>query len=453
MLDVRGDGQGAQYGTPDEDIRANFAWHGKYPPFTAYDNLGAPIWTPNTSGGLLTATDTTGRLGSPQFVGTVTLHADTSPTDPTDDPGQPLTTSYDGSDADFSSNNDPFNPEKMRKEYLDVISVGHRVRHAWVVEPDGNFTEPKGDPALGSPGGFSNSNGFGPYTLAPGESIHIVWAEGAAGLDWEASVNIGRQYKQGVIDAKTKNEWVMTGYDSLMQTFRRALANWNSGSGFTIPEAPYPPSLFDVSSGGDRISLNWTHSGEGPNVTAFEIYRATGDYDSAYTMIHRTGADESVYDDTSLVRGVDYYYYIQAVGDPADNTGGAMTPSGVALKSGRFYTQSYDPANLKRPAGEHIADFRVVPNPYIISADPNNLLFPARQNRLAFFDIPGECKIQIFTELGEAIFEIEHNDGSGDEFWDLNTKSNQLVVSGIYIAVVTDLKTGEREIQKFTVIR
>jgi hypothetical protein len=415
--------------------------------------LGAPIWSPNTAGGLLTATDTVGRLGSAQFIGVVTLHADTGPDNPADDFTQPSTTAYVGSDQDFTSNNDPFNPVKMTKEYVNVISQGHKERHAWVVEPEGKFTEPSGDPALSSPGGFSNANSYGPYTIAPGDSITIIWAEAASGLSWENCVEIGKQYKHGDISAVEKNEWVMTGYDSLFQTFRRALANWNEGNGFTIPRSPNPPSLFNVNSGGDRIQLSWEHSGEGPTVTGFEIYRARGDWDSSYTLIHTATPSETSYDDTEVIRGVDYYYYVQAVGNPADNNGAGNTPAGVALKSNRMFCQSFDPANLKRAPGESITDWRVVPNPYIFSADENNLLFPNRKNRLAFFDIPGECRIQIFTELGELIYEVEHNDGSGDEFWDLNTSSNQLVVSGVYIAVVTNLKTNETEIQKFAVIR
>lgn len=459
MIDVRGDGLGATYGDkPDENFRASYAWHGKYPPFTAYDNLGGPIWVPNTSGGLLTANDTVGRLGSAQFVGTVTLHASKSASDQSDDLGQPSTTSYEGSDEDFTSRNDAFNAVKMDKEYNAVMKRGHRERHAWVVEPAGKFTEPTGDPSLGTPGGHSNALGYGPYTLAPGDSIKIVYAEGAKGLSWEKSIEIGRQYKQGKIDAKTKNEYVMSGRDSLFQTFRRAIANWNDGNGFAIAEAPYPPNSFEVNSGGDRVTLKWEHAGDGPTVKSFEIWRAKGAYDSTYKLIYTAAPNESQFADTTLTRGVDYYYYIQAVGEPADNNGGGLTPSGKALKSGRFYTQTYDPANLKRPAGKSLSEFRVVPNPYIISADENNLLFPARQNRLAFFDIPAECKIQIFTELGELIKEIEHSDGSGDEFWDLNTSSNQLVVSGIYIAVVTDTskgkkESGKKEIQKFAIIR
>ena len=44
MLDTRGDG--VKVDPPDEQFRAQFVWHGKFPPFTAYDNIGGPIMPP-----------------------------------------------------------------------------------------------------------------------------------------------------------------------------------------------------------------------------------------------------------------------------------------------------------------------------------------------------------------------------------------------------------------------
>ncbi len=453
MLDVRGDGLGGQYGTEDEDLRANYTWHGKYPPFTAYDNLGAPIWVPTTVSGLLSATDTVGRLGSAQFVGAVTLHADQDVGNPADDPLQPATTGYIGSDQPYTSKNDPFNPVKMDEEY-GLMTRGHQERHAYVVEPDGKFTEPTGDPALGSPGGFSNVNGYGPYTLAPGDSIKIVWAEGASGLSWDQCVEIGRQYKNGIIDAVTKNEYVMSGRDSLFQTFRRAIANYSAGDGFTSPQNPLPPSIFNVDGKGDRIELSWEYDEtSGPAITGFEVYRAREKVDSTYYLIYTASPSERLFKDTSAFRGVSYYYYVQAIGQASDNTGGGLTPSGVPLRSGRFYTQSYTETQLKRQAAEHVSEFRVVPNPYIRGVASELTFGDDELNKIAFFNIPGDCKIQIFSEMGELIWEVDHNDGSGDEFWYQTTSSNQLVVSGVYIAVVSDNATGEKSIQKFAIIK
>ncbi len=442
-------------GTPNDplgsEFRSVFAWHGKFPPFVTYDNVGGPIWQPD--GTIYTSdADTVGRLGASQFVGVVTLHADASATDSTDDPTKPKMT-YRDSDHPLTSNNDAFNAFKMSQEYDWMDDDNVVPYHAWKVEPQGNFTEPTGDPAQGTSGGFSAATSYGPYDLAPGESVKFVWAEAAAGLSRERNIEIGRRFKSGQITAKEKNEFVFQSRDSLFQTFRRAIANYNDGNGFTIPQPPRPPKSFTVTSGGDRISLAWEVYEEGdPQITGFEIYRAAGQYDSTYYMIHSAGASERSYDDLSPTRGVNYYYYIVTVGDPANNTGQGLTPPG-ALRSSRYYTQTYDPANLKRPAGESLSDIRVVPNPYIISSNPQRLRFDGEPDKLAFFNIPGQCNIKIYTELGELIYELEHSDGSGDAYWNCVTSSNQIIVSGIYIAVITDSNSGEKHITKFAVIR
>jgi hypothetical protein len=150
---------------------------------------------------------------------------------------------------------------------------------------------------------------------------------------------------------------------------------------------------------------------------------------------------------------VDYYYYISAYGPP--QAGGPGTPAG-SLESSRYYTQTYDPARLKRPAGTELSKIRIVPNPFVISGTTPSGTSPGVRypgDRIGFLNIPGNCTIRIYTELGELINTIEHNDGSGDEFWYSVTSSNQIVVSGIYIAVITDNDTGKNQIEKFAVIR
>ncbi len=343
-------------------------------------------------------------------------------------------------------------------------------RHADKVEPDGDFLHPTGDPALGTPGGFSACNGYGPYTIGPGESIHIVFAEASTGLSREKCIEVGKRWKAGfdnpndqgpftLPDGTTttnenefKNAWVYTGRDSLFQTFRRAIDNCNSD--YDIVQPPLPPAAFNVNSGGDKISLTWdVYQENDPSLKSFEIYRAKGRYDSTYQLIHEAGIDERGYDDTQIERGPSYYYYIMVVGDEIAANANLNIPAGIKLHSSRYYMQSYDPAFLKRPAGEDLDQIRVVPNPYNISADPNNLLFPGEANKLAFFNIPGDCSIKIFTEIGELITTIDHNDGTGDEYWNCTTEHKQIVVSGVYIAVIKDNVTGETKIVKFLIIR
>ena len=461
MLDTRGDG--VKPDPPEEDFRAQFVWHGKFPPFTAYDNVGGPILPQVLPAVNVAPTDTLGRLGASQFVGVVTLHADTSPADPADDTSQPTTTTWVGSDEPYTSQNDAFNPAKMDVEY-GVITSGHRSpRHADVVEPSGmdGFLSPTGDPSLGTPGGFSNANGYGPYTLGPGESVRIVIAEGAAGLSREANIAIGRAYKEsganddlaisyevdGSVHSMTKNEWVFASRDSLFRMFRRAQANFNSG--YAIPRPPAPPAQFEVNGGGDRIALSWQPYASEPLPDSWEIYRARGRFDSTYTLIHTAGSGDTSFDDTTPIRGIDYYYYIVGVSQSGDTSG--LTPSGP-LRSSRYFSQTYMPTRLKRPAGEMLSDIRIVPNPFNIASSPD-VRFPDQTDKLAFFNIPGQCTIEIFTTLGEFVDRIEHTDGSGDEFWDHTTASRQVVASGLYIAVITDTETGERAIKKFVIIR
>ena len=481
MNDTRGDGVEAD--PAGQQFRAQFAWHGFSPEWTrSWSNIGASLQAPAVN---VAAGDTLGRLAASQFVGTVTLHADASAANPVDDPSQPFTTTYIGSDNSYQSNNDAFNTIQMGVEY-GVMTAGHKTpRHARAVEPSGlpGFINPTGgDPALGTSGGFSYANGYGPYTLAPGESIRIVVAEAAAGLSREANRVIGRAYRAsgnndaapipytfgGQTMSMTKNEWVFTGRDSLFQTFQRATDNY--ASGFSIPSGPRAPKTFDVRSGGDRITLEWEPYAGAPSFDGWEVYRAQAAYDSTYTLIHTAGPGETSFDDTTPIRGIDYYYYIVAVQNGASNPGGGGTPAGRALRSSRYYTQTYTAAQLQRPQGGPGGDttlgaIRIVPNPYYIGS-ARTIRFPDRTDKLAFFNLPGICEIRIYTELGELVDTILHTDGSGDEFWDHTTSSRQVVASGIYIAVITVTEdvtdpvtgavlyqAGEQAFRKFAIIR
>jgi len=129
-------------------------------------------------------------------------------------------------------------------------------------------------------------------------------------------------------------------------------------------------------------------------------------------------------------------------------------------------------ASLRRPFGGangnySLSAIRIVPNPYNISAKgiqygTDNLV----ADQLSFFNLPPLCKISIFTDTGELIQTINHTNGSGDETWNSQTSSGQVVASGLYIAyfeVTQDYKDpqtqkllytkGETIYKKFIIIR
>ena len=517
MIDQVGDGH-EDYGV---DFRAHYFWLGNIPGKN-FSTLGNPMWFNDNRNPI--ADDTLGRLGGAQMGGTVVIHADREAHEPgvevEDDPAQPQLMTYVEWDwSGITATNDHTNlaQNEFEREWIErgsgdasrggnIAPEGANPRtypHQadWVASPGGGsagwsaerFANQAGDPSLGRAGGWGYASGFGPYTMAPGEQVRVVVAEGVAGLSEEAKYVIGRAYKlsgadddleipfdvdgDGTIDAATermtKNAWVMTTRDSLFQLFERAIANYESG--YAIPTAPLPPRLFEVTSGTDQIDLRWetypdAYDGSGNPPGGWEVYRAQKAYygvvtalsvgpggvavpDSAraYELIATLDGSETTYTDQDVERGLSYFYYVQAVGEVnQDDTG--LTPTGVPLKSSRYYTQTYEPAFLKRPPGASLSEVRIVPNPYNLTADPS-VRFGDRDDKLAFYGLPGRAEVRIYTELGELVEVLLHEDGSGDEFWDLTTSSRQVVASGLYLAVVRDLETGEQAVQKFIIIR
>lgn len=458
-----------------KNLRFWYFWHGKYMQFgkptnapADWDNIGAPIYQPDPSPYYIPRADTNWRLGAIHFGGTLVLHADKSTTDRSDDPDQPRTMDWISSDDNQLTRNQDHNNEALMAIEWAAITRGRRVpTHAAFIEPTKNYVKPTNDPSTGSTNGagYSYTMGFGPYTMAPGESIKIVLAEGADGLSRQEAVEWGLKYKKGQITTLQKNQKVFEGKDRLFATFERIKEfydNYVKNNNQNYPKPPLPPTDFNVYSQGGRIKLTWNVYPQAVSETkGFRIYRSRdvqeegyplGEYTVNYDMIAQLPASAREYIDTAVKFNVNYFYYITAIGDPVPANPALGIPAGV-LESQRLATQIYRGATKKTPGAPTVGGVVVVPNPYIISADASNLLFPGEPNKIAFVNVPGECQIKIYTELGELIKTIDHKDGSGSAFWYQTTSSNQYIASGIYIAVITDTKNGKQQIVKFTIIR
>ncbi|MGH7452857.1 MAG: hypothetical protein ACRENG_16025, partial [bacterium] len=436
---------------PGFEFRAIYSWYGPHSR-SSVDDWGAP--NPND-----------GRLAGVQYIGNVVLHADKSATDKSDDLFQPKTTmylsadrgEYSGSTTNFlGPSSNQFDADLMSAKYR-AMSAGHPAKtHAQ--EVGNGFANLFGTDL----GGYEQAQGFGPYDLEPGDSIRIVIAEAVAGISRQKSVEVGTNWYKwhsntgnptltlpnGLTTTdfnEYKKQWVQTGKDSLFQTFRRAISNFRNN--YDIPQPPPPPRIFEVQSGGDRVVLTWSDNAESwPNFKGYRIYRAIAKPDTFYQQIFETQVPNIVhrFDDTSPRRGFDYYYYIESFDDGSTND---VNPD-VSLVSSRFYTKTSEPALLRRPASNSLSAIRVVPNPFHIRA--SSLQFGNQApDRIAFFGLPPECTIKIYTERGDLIQTIEHNNGTADELWNSLTSSGQIIVSGVYIVhfeVPKDLisqETGE----------
>jgi hypothetical protein len=419
-------------------------------------------------------------MAGTKFAGVLVLYADRSPSDHTNDPAQPFDTQYLGSDQDGQGVNQ-YDMSLMDSKY-NFMSKGHPAQtHAEYIGKDANGW-PSSSPTtvgLGDPGGYACAMGFGPYTLAIGDSVRIILAEGVCGINRRLNREIIRNYVANTPpftlpngsttnDRNTyKNTWVFTGKDSLFQTLRRAKANYESG--YAIPMPPPPPSEFKIASGGNKITLTWSNSAETwPHFDGYRLYRAEGRADTTFDLIFSCGKSDVVntFEDKTARRGFNYYYYIQSKDDGTTNPGSAALniPAGEPLVSNKFYTVTNHEAYLTRPAGNKLSEVRVVPNPYNIRA--KELQFGTdTPDRLVFYGLPPICQIKIYTETGDLIQTLNHTNGSGDEIWQSLTSSDQLVVSGLYIAyieVTADsysdtgeliFRKGDNTFRKFIIIR
>ena len=454
-------------------IRGLFSWHGYHSSADPPENLGGPDF-----GG-------DGHLGAAQFVGVVTLHADKGPNDKTDDIYQPSTTWFITSDDPTTSGNLQYNGTKSTNEYTNYMTVGHPERSQAEIVGTGNANQ-FNDPRTGSnPGGTSQGIGFGPYTLQPGDSIRIVLAEAASGLSRSMCYKVGQNWKNQVHTDELpessslhshmmdnyhrpsdshnyyKNSWVFTGADSLIEVFKKAKENFKLiESGQSLPHPPRPPSLFNVESGGDKITLDWENESESePGFAGYNLYRLkfkpdttlfyydinlnqVNPIDNSIATVWSLDPGITQFEDKTAERGFDYYYFLETFDDGTnDNT---------RLNSSKFFTLTNKAASLKRPPGEDYNDIRIVPNPFHISSRDLQYGVSA-SDRLMFLNIPPVCTIRIFTERGDLVDIIEHSDGSGDEAWNSITSSRQIIVSGIYIAHF-EMPDGNA-IRKFAVVR
>ena len=125
-----------------------------------------------------------------------------------------------------------------------------------------------------------------------------------------------------------------------------------------------------------------------------------------------------------------------------------------------------------RSVEDEATEIGVYPNPYY-----GHALWDGRQERerkLYFFNLPAQCEITIYTIAGDVVDRFIHDagtyngnditwfqtysDGSqklagGEHAWDLITKNDQAIATGLYLFTVKNSKTGFVKKGKFLVIK
>lgn len=385
----------------------------------------------------------TGEFLSPQYPGFGVLHADTSPTDITDDRSQPSTVnikprrlmrSYPGNTAD---------------ELYGELSSGVQSTGTVGLAPNA-YDQPVEEPV-----GLLS---FGPYNLNFGESIVIVLYEAVGSISQKLAIEAGRDWKNGTLEYEgltgdeAKNALVGTGKDSLFLAASNIEYAWSIGMA-NLPTPPPAPDDFVISSGPGKIELEWGSVADKADwvtdeldFAGYRVYKTEGSYTNIYNLIATLEGDSLHYTDRNVERGKKYYYYVTAYDDGSQNING-INP-GESLESSPYYNRNFViGASPFLAASAHLDDIYVVPNPYHVQGlayggtvidDYNDV--PRLEDKLMFVGLPAKATIRIFTMHGDLITTIPHPNPdnpnsvpeSADEEWYQISDSWQNIKSGVY---------------------
>ncbi len=386
---------------------------------------------------------TTGHLYSPQVPGYALLYAPVSVQNNSDDPNQPYSMMH----ASIANN---------------LWQTGQDFRNVYVgTESNDKFPPDPITMGIGIQKGPMRFVTAGPYSMTKNsaagryDSVTFVYAIGAGTVPYEVADSVGKAWFSGKITDAAKDSIILAGgKDSLANSLDRAYWAWDQIShGRPVPAAPAPPDV-NVTSGPDRITVNWSYpdpSYFNNAVTgvddwyAWRVYRKTGAYYVDDPLDNKSGAqwqlvyqttDRNVttYIDTNVVRGVNYYYAVTAVDNGSQNNG--IDP-GTKMESSRYATRTTVAASSYKPGLSVSGQVRVVPNPATVAAGA--LAYAGTPDKLLFVNLPVSCTLSIYTETGDKVRTWQHY-GTADDTWDQRTSGNQYVASGIYILAVTNSK-------------
>ena len=285
-------------------------------------------------------------------------------------------------------------------------------------------------------------NAVGPYDAEAGDIAHF----------WMAYV-IGEGYKDE--DHATFNLGTLDDHVS------DAYAFYNDG--MVIPAAAYAPQApdldpdLDADVRGDNLTVHWGPYTNlpAPGVAAdeFRVYKSTvsklGPWELDQTLA--SGITSTI---VKLVPGFYTYVWVEAYNEDSN-----IGSNPYALTS-RVYAADAEGvirANENTIVGvignteaqETLDKITVAPNPYI---GTNEAELTEYETLLGFHHLPKKCNIYIYTLIGNLVDVVYHDSESGSEFWDMTTRTNEAISSGLYVYRVTT-EDGQEKTGKFSVMK
>ncbi len=331
---------------------------------------------------------------------------------------------------------------------------------------------------------------FGPYSLAPGDSVRLIIAEVAGELDLQQIVmgDPDHQFPDSTIAAIRRNA----------QAARNAV-KWGVGAKVNgmdlaadVPEPPPSPNCTaaNASVGTDSaiIAIRWDNIAEDAKIpdgsgkiffdgandlSGYRIFRGNDKRGvwfqiadiprSDFTKYWHADLKEYEFLDHNLQFGFEYYYYVQAYNShPSSWTSanGTLVNNLPELKSADVNRTQLTGAQPGPVSVSNGWDVFVAPNPYI-EGDPQRSFGEPTPRKIEFRNLPETCLIKIFNLSGDLIKTLSHQPDSygnlsGSEPWDQRSDSGLLVAPGLYIYVVqseTPDSQGAKFYGKLMIIR
>lgn len=334
------------------------------------------------------------------------------------------------------------------------------------------------------------TSSFGPYTIAPGDSVRLIVAEVAGMMDINEVVkgDPNNLYPDSTIAEIRRNA----------QAARNAI-QWGFGAKVNgvdiaadVPESPPAPECraANASFGSEKavISVQWDKRSENAKIidasgsvfydgtidlSGYRIYRGQ-DKRGVWELVVDIpraelntywNSEKELYEyfDEDLQFGFEYYYFVQAYNlhpNTWTSANGTIVENLPELASSDYNRTTLTGARPGPVSVKEKWDVFVAPNPYI-EGDPNHSFGEPTPRKIEFRNLPEKATIKIFTLYGDVVKTIDHGpDSNGNLFgsasWDQRTDAGLLVAPGLYIYVVqsnTEETNGDKTSGKFMLIR
>lgn len=376
--------------------------------------------------------------------------------------------------------------------------------------PSDYYNNPANGSYLGKVGNRYTLLSAGPFELMPDSSVTVVFAVVCAP---KFDTGISTDYQNNVAACRSilysNATWAQRTYNGEDRNGNGILDPGEDldGNGkitrYIFPNILPPPHV-RVEPGNGQATIYWDDTPEKvvdpllnrENFEGYRLYRSIPGYDfqglqnpyeeiADFDLIDSIGLDSGLpvrikaplqlaglFDDDScyrfvvpfLLNGWQYSFGVEAYdkGDPASGT-----PSQTSIRA----TDKVFPGPAAA-TGDSLS-IGVFPNPYYTKAYWDGT--GERERKIYFYNLPARCEIRIYTVAGDVVATLEHDaatyNGSdihwfqhydsdnaqrmpgGLHAWDLITKADQAIATGLYLFTVKNLDNGNIKRGKFLVIK